>query len=180
MTPNSGTSPYLSPSLFVQIKDASSIGSLLIDGMSINTPTPDAATCAASPVVLFCLQRASGEIESHTLRGKYYSVADLMSLQGNSQAMLQGLVASLAFEYLRQKRPTMMKAQPDYDQALKTLEALAEGSQIFAFVEVENAGVTGNSQLTPGERRQLGLATDRASRMFPDTGFRGYGNYGEG
>lgn len=178
LTPNSGASPYLDPATFLMIRDLSLVQSLWLDGEDRTDGLPSRATLIADPLVAFCLAEASGKLESAAIRGNRYGTADLAALNGNSKAHMQGIVASLALEYLRRKRGASWAPLPEYADALEDLKAIADGSEIFAFAETEAAGTTQSASLTQAEWDRLNLATTRAGRIFSRHRGSGIGNGG--
>jgi hypothetical protein len=167
LTPNSGSSPYLDPATFLSLRDLSLFQQLWVDGEAITSAPPTYATLLADPLILFVLGEASGKLESAAVRGGRYLPPDLAALGGNSKAHMQGIVNALAFEFYRRKRGSAMAPLPEYADALEELKQLETGQTIFSFAEAEAAGVAQSARMAPADILRLGLASDRANRVFP-------------
>lgn len=148
LTPNSGSAPYLTPALFLTIVDLSLVQQLWLDGQDRTTPVPSQATLLTDPLVAFCLAAASGKVESAAVKGGKYAPSDLAALTGNSQALLQELVSVFAFEFLRRKRRSAFPPLPEYEDAVKTLEAIGNGDAVFSFAQIEAAGAPDIDQMS--------------------------------
>ena len=168
LTPNSGTSPYITPAQFLLIRDQSVIASMVLDGLNLNSPLDTYNQLLVEPLVTEVLVEASGTLEAYTLRGERYSTVDLAATNGNSQGYMRTLLASIAVEYLRRKRCATWPVLTDYTEAMEELERLASGKMIFGFAEVEAAGTAQTANTSPQQIASLHLLTGRASRIYPN------------
>jgi hypothetical protein len=184
-TPNSGGASYLSPADFLDRRDVRPVGELIIDDLDDATPAATYADMIGDPTVpgsparrlMIALQTASGEVESALLRADRYNPQDLLDLQGNSLSYVQGIVAPIAFEVLRQRRgQDGYEALPEYAEAMKKLDRLADGSDTLGFVEAEAAGTAQIITMNPREIAKANPVTSCNVRIFGiRQAFRGRG-----
>lgn len=143
LTPVSGSVSYCSPAAFLQRFDVRTIGDWLGDqGLRLD---PTLALTSATLGAL--LQEASGELESRTLRGNRYQVADLQALMvagGNGAAYLAGIVGGWTV-YLAWRRRIRQYAEQDLpvaaQQSVEAMTALQEGEQVLPFAEAAQSGL---------------------------------------
>ena len=158
-TPVTGDEPYCTAEEFLLHVDNEFVGQLAGDNGQIFT----AEQLLSSGVLTEALKRASGRIEAACLRGHMYDASDLakiMDAGGNSAAYLRGLCADVAVGLLRDRRvfddqnplPAVQRAQMD-------LKDLANGVQIFAFLETQDAGTPGQRYLTRADLQRANLLT---------------------
>lgn len=178
LTPNSASAPYLTPGDFLLRKDVSAVAALVVDAQDVGSTPPSASALATDPTVAAALASASGEVEAAATKGGKYLPSDLQALTGNSLEYLKSLVAAIAFERLREKRGSEFPPLPDYDRAQKALESIEDGKAVFAFAEVEQAGLP-----TSGVMDAFDLSSQpRPSNLVRAFGVRGTrgGNPGYG
>lgn len=115
-----------------------------------------AAELGSDSVLSALLTDASAMIDSALLRGGRYTLDDLQNLTGQDAALLQRLVCDLAYGLLVRRRgytgAELTSLAPDYDQAMKVLEQLANGELVFNVAEV----------ILAGKPRRAVLSYDRA------------------
>ncbi len=145
MTINSGTTPYCTPAIFVQIFDYRSFSQLASD---TDIPLASSAALQASAILGVQLQIAAGNIEMAATVGARYDPTDLAALISptitNSGYALIEMNASLAAAGMYNRR---FEAIPDdiqkrVDDAMAKLAALEAGTAIFGFDETQQAGLT--------------------------------------
>lgn len=163
-TPNSTTVSYASAADFLAYLDANLLGDLARDDGARDTPQQ----VLVDPVVTQHLLRATGRIEALAVRGRRYDPEDLSALAALSPPSasthyLRWLTCGLAYETLRWRRGNLEgDASPFKDEVKGALEALADGSDVFAFAETEQAGVPATRPITAGEWDALNLETSRS------------------
>ena len=166
MTPNSATTPYLTAAQFLQFQDANLVGQLVRDDGTVATT---AQLTAPDPNLQAALQAASGELESAALQGQRYSVADLQSANGNSQVLIQRVVAALAMMYLWDRRDgpdPPANVVRKHEAATKFLEKLASGEAILSFLETEEAGLPEDIYFTEADLLKNRLITAGSFRQM--------------
>jgi len=137
MTPNSSLTSYCSPASFLLRYDNNLVGQLVSDNSSQIQPSD----LPNNAILNQLLKDASGQVEAAALIGGRYSVSDLQSLTGVSQAFLQHIVSAITMGLLRQRRGMIEEGTGGfYQQALDALKALSNGTAIFSFAETEAAG----------------------------------------
>ncbi len=193
MQPNSSPVTYLSASEFLVRQDARTVvqyctdddrdplksAALTLVRLALEDPTTD-----VGHVLLTFLQDASGMLESAVLRSARYSGLDLTALVavtgtdsfgnpvfagGNSAGYLKKVVSNLTMYGLITRRPG--PAPPEttthaYNEAIKALNDLSEGIRIFAFAEVEQAGLPATKQFTIVDQINNDLITARWPASF--------------
>jgi hypothetical protein len=184
-TPIGGFSSYASPADFLARVDVSVPGLLCRDDDS----QASATELLTDPNLATALQDASGIVESTILQAEMYTVADLQALPvgSNSLNLLKRIICGLALGFLRQRRGIMEQVDyPIYTQAVAYLDALQEGTKIFAFAETADAGVVDVSSMTDIDWYSLPLTTNqgrywgtRSNRRYNQLGFGG-GSQGNG
>ena len=150
MTPVTGAT-YCTPAAMLQFHDWQQCSDLLRDG---DNPRPDAAAVAVSPTLALMLSAASGELDSAAIAGSRYNPSDLAILTGTGAAFLQKIVADLAFWRLQQRRQPVSadpNRVPGAMQALEALDKLRKGERIFAFAEVQDAGLPSYVDMAGGQ-----------------------------
>lgn len=178
MNPNSGLTSYLTAQQFLLRRDPRTVVQNATDDPN------DPLRVAPIPVVIanlsdpqtysgkildVKLKAASGMLESACLRSQRYSPADLLSLEGNSAEYMQEILSSLVMFNLIGRRPG--PAPPDtvvtqYEEAIKALNDLSEGIRIFAFQEVEQAGLPQTNQFNQSDLIQNDAIVARWTPMF--------------
>lgn len=170
-TAASGAASYCSVAVCLEFYDYRTVADLVSDDGARHT----LASLTADVNLNAVLQAASGRVESACFRGNKYlinptavpPINDLLTLTGNSQFLLQKLVADLAFGFLFERRPQIDSEPPmSYQLAMKTLDDLESGKLVFGLVENMAAGHS--SHYTEGTLDQMGrnTATRRAHRYF--------------
>lgn len=143
--------------------DVKRLGALINDD---NTLTA-ASGLPKSDVLQAMLDDGAGMIEAATTTGGRYSIADLNTLTGVSQAFLIRLNCDLAFGLLVGRRGFSAidanQMAPAYQGALKLLDALREGQWIFPTDAAIAAGKPVRVQLSTN----VTLTSGAASRVFP-------------
>lgn len=155
---------YASASDLIKAHSADQIGQWCQDSKLTLT----AGMIMADATVAAALLRASGMVEAYALRGGRYTPQDLAALTGAGQAMLIGLVVDLAYYLLARRRLKAKDAEDvaGYDVIKDTLTALGEGSAIFGFQEIVDAGVMSTVDTAKDSRNLKNRPTDIASRYF--------------
>jgi hypothetical protein len=164
LTPNSAPAPYLTPAEFLLIVDPDLLAQAftLVPGQPLTDLIDDQRVAEALGI-------ASGLLESHAVQGTRYAPQDLMNLTGNSRKFLNWIVASVAVYCAYSFRDGM--APPEnvvarYEQAQVHLERLRTGQVVFAFAEVEDAGLPYDRFLTVSDLFNQNLLTARWQRTF--------------
>lgn len=164
---------YALPSDCYSRKDTRILADLVLDndaraGDINNVPLMQAALDISQPL-LDILEDASGVINSFTLQGQRYSVADLQGLTGDDKAFLVWLTVSLAFGMLVLRRGNVKEQDlpPEYKQALEALQRLKEGGEVFNVQAALDAGIPASYFPALVSYPTLNLFRDYASRYFP-------------
>lgn len=128
------------------------------------------STSGPGAIVAAALMSASGELEAACVVGKRYAPADLSGLTGAGLALLQSLVAHLAFWRLSQRRQPMSADPSKVPGAMQSLEMMAmlrDGERIFPTDEAADAGVMDSVDTTRNNTTNLGRrVVNEASRLF--------------
>jgi len=193
VTPNSGSTTYLTPQEFLTRRDARSVyqyatdsdGDPLLGGNSastaamiaalVNPATPQGAILAA------LLMDASGMLESACLRSGRYSPADLAALTGNSAGYMKRILSSMVMYGLMTRRPGPTPPDTivqDYTDAVKALSDLSEGTKIFAFAEAEAAGLPATRRYTIRDQISNDMISALYYPMFGTRAIARRGNFG--
>lgn len=152
-TPDSASSSYCSNAEFIERFDQRLIADWLSDdGTPVST-----GSLSSNARLTTLLKQASGRLEASCALGERYKPADLQALTGNAREFLVGLVASIAFGAIAQRRGQYEQAPPQVKEAEEVLEQLKSGALIFPTVEAEKAGHVSNTQITAQQRYDLGL-----------------------
>lgn len=163
-TPNSSATSYCSAALAAAYVDVRRIGQLCDDTGTALTATQLLTDTTWAEL----LKAASGEVESACVAGERYSPTDLAALTGVSAALLRRMVA------LRASWLATLRRLPEADMtgvqkwADEQLEALRNGSRVFAFEEAEDAGHQSLVQREAGDEQDLNRTVTRAGRFFGD------------
>jgi hypothetical protein len=125
--------------------------------LASDTGTPvGAGDIATNEVLLAMLARATETILSNVRKGKKYSEEELQTLADSATAgaLLTGLTCDIAYAYLVMRRGTgagdMDRLSPNYRMALKTLDDIADGVEVFPRItgdEHEDAGTPRTADL---------------------------------
>jgi hypothetical protein len=183
MNPNSGLTTYLTAAEFCLRRDPRSIYQYSTDSpvdpiKAQSTPIAQVLaaiedpTTAVGQVVLSRLEAASGKLESAVLRSGRYAVSDLQALLtmgGNSAEELKDVVASVAMYKLITRRPGPAPPETvvhDYNEAVIFLNDLSDGIRIFAFQEVEQAGLPQTRKFTPMDQLLNGQFVAQSRPLF--------------
>jgi hypothetical protein len=133
----SGSSAYCSNSEFLKRYDSRTVGELLSDTGEVIDPV----TLASDTTLTALLQQASGMVEAAAFEGRRYDSDDLEALDGNSVALLRGLVADLGMWLLWNRRPDRGSViPPQVTASMEMLDQLRMGKRIFSLQEQADAG----------------------------------------
>lgn len=176
-TPNGGANPYLTAARLWLYRDARPVLDLLADDDTRPTRSDaEDATTDAGKVLAAALAAASGDVEQHAMDGGKYLPEDLAAIVtagGNGAALVERLIATLAFWHLTQRRyPAASPEDAGATAALDNLKALRAGEVIFGTVEAVAAGNESVTTLDPGDNRRTVRA---AARLFGNREPRGTG-----
>jgi len=173
MTVNSNLEAYCTGTQFTVKCDWRTFAELASD---TDVPLASSAALAASPVLLFALQEAAGDIEAAVTIGQRYDPTDLVLLItpdgsgkiSNSGVKLIAMNAGIAVVKMFQRRG---KGVPEdlkelVEESLNTLAALEEGTAIFAFRETQEAGVLQTYEETPVDVANRNLPSYIARPLF--------------
>lgn len=168
MTENSSSTSYATATHFVTRYDVRTIGQLVND----DGTAADATAVLSNTVVVACLKDASGMIEAACLRGKRYQPTDLVAMTGVNANLLQRLVCALAMWMLMDRRSlrTLGEPTPMPDWITGHLNALADGTEIFGFTQVQDAGLMETVTRQDTDAQNPNRITERARRFFGDRG----------
>lgn len=182
LTPNSSPTPYLTVVEFFTFADDYLIAELSLNGGDLTSANPSDTDLQTNAVVLAALGAASGQVESSLVKGGRYAPTDLAVLIGNSLTFLKGLTAAIALQWLRDKRGNVDDPLPSYVRAMKVLEALENGGQVFAFAETEAAGLPKTAAMTAQDYDALNLTSRNVRFMGVRQNMLGRpgGGYGNG
>lgn len=170
LTPESGAQPYCAPAAFLRAYDARFVGQVVRDDETTATP----AELLADPVLLWALGSASGEVETATMAGRRYGVADLAALDGNGRARLEKLVADLAIGILIRRRAVPSELPPQVREAEDALQHLRDGARVLPFRESADAGHAVSARMSPLQRAQANYLSDRLYRALGSRGRCGF------
>jgi hypothetical protein len=160
------STPYCTAVLFTTFHDWRHAADLLADD---DTRLADEATVQANTKLEKFLMVASGVVESACLVSGRYKPADLTALTGATQAILQQLVADLAFWLMTRRRWPDTKPQdvPGAGDALELLERLRLGERIFGLQEVADAGLATTTDMAPANSvYEVDRVSVQANRFF--------------
>lgn len=135
--------------------------------LSSDTGTP-ATVNESNAILLNCIERASGEVQSYAMRGGLYTASDLDDLNTNDDWMLKGLVSALAMGHLHTRRGMALPddIQGAVTQARQTLEDLRDGQVVFPQDSgAIAAGKPSVNIISPGSRAKLSMVADEP--FFP-------------
>lgn len=97
-----------------------------------------------------CLRSAAGMVEASLLHGARYSIDDLTSLTGNSQAYLVDLVCQIAFEHLLRRRSKDPQEREQIESRVQnSLKMLASGHDVFALTPQIEGGLIDHVSIDP-------------------------------
>lgn len=153
------SSAYCTNSEFLKRYDARTVGELLSDTGDVIDPV----SLASDTTLTALLQQASGMVEAACFEGRRYDSDDLTTLDGNSQALLRGLVADLGMWLLWNRRPDRGSViPPQVTSSMEMLEQLRQGKRIFSLQEQATAG----SQMQILDSRPDTGLVKRLNRIF--------------
>jgi hypothetical protein len=159
---NGSLTSYASQDDMIVRFDVRTLGDLLAD----NNVRLTSSQVQNSTVLAELLLQASGELETACIAGQRYLPADLSALRGASQSKLKGIVCSLAFQALMDRRPNIIAQEPKaIGKAFELLNQLRQGERIFSLVESEQAGFTVERIV-----ESCALVSTRAYRMLGGCG----------
>jgi hypothetical protein len=141
MTPASSLVSYLSVDEFLDRRDRRSVAQYCTDDPS-NPADPN--NLGSNRQLIAALNGASGQLESAVMRSQIYQLADLQALTGVSLEYMKKILSDLAMYDLMTRRPGPAPSETvidAYNRALEALEALANGTRIFSFLETAEAGL---------------------------------------
>lgn len=162
-TSNSSSSAYAQPADLLVYLDARMTGDLVNDQGIMLTPT----AILTDPTVAKHLLRASGRLEAICLKGRRYQPADLQALTGASREYMIWVVCGLALESLRWRRANLEEiAQPFAKELSLVLDELANGKQVFGFLETEAAGLPDHSVITGADLYGIPSLVSNMDRYF--------------
>jgi hypothetical protein len=111
--------------------------------------------------------RAGEEIASAATRANAYTVTELQDLATADNNLLKGLVADLGLCYLFERRggdvPESVKAKAN--RAQETLNAIRDGSRVFAVDANRSAGSASVAVISSAHRGSLKMVSD--SDFYP-------------
>lgn len=162
-TVDTSATGYCTAAQFLETFDQRTIARLVSNtGVEVSV-----GSLATNAVLARALLAVSGRVEAACLAGQRYTPADLAALTGASAAYLAELVATLAMGRLILFRPGLdIELPPSYQEALADLESLRHGELIFAFTEVENAGVMDFQTVTPTDVQTRNDAVSQLKDYF--------------
>ena len=174
LTPTSTTTPYLTAAGLWAYIAPEIVGDALRtsadDPRPSRTALEDTTTADGPGITLNTLLLAAcGELESATLVGQRYAVADLAALTGSGQAHRDRIIAGLVALpiYTRLKPGSADPEQiPGYRFAAKQLELLESGERIFGFVEASQSGLPSVNDPDLLSQKYPTSAVTRATRFF--------------
>lgn len=178
LTPNSGLSSWIAPQAFFTFCDWRPVAQLLKDdGISSdyvsmtqalgNPPNP------AYAALNTFLQAACGRVETALLRGNRYQASDLANLPAgsNAAAFLARLLAKVVQQDIFERRPAYLKNYEAINKEVnETLKALADGENIFPFLETQQAGLIEVERDTPFDVEERHLTSVIARRVMGTRG----------
>lgn len=162
LTPNSSLTAYVTPADFLARQDVRAVGMLCSDN---NVPITQSALLAGDPNLTAALMDASGEIEAAALIADRYQPGDLQALleqNGVSGAYLKKICSAIAMRFLYDRRDGNVPPQnviDKYDNAMKFLEEIKNGTVTLAFTESEEAGVPSSAVFTAADLLQANMMT---------------------
>lgn len=145
--------------------DARTIGDLASDtGVRV-----EVADFALDTNIIAALADASGEIETALVVARRYKVSDLTGLAGNSLAKLKRITCEIAMACLLGRRPAF---DPELlekfeEKAMKSLDKLAKGENVFNLEDQKGAGLPTIDGPTVRTYTHLNLWRDRTKNFFP-------------
>lgn len=173
MLPNSSLVSYCTPTQFTVCYDYRTFAQLIVDA-----DVPDnLAAFITSPVTLYKLQVAAGNIEMAATVGARYDPTDLVALvmpdpitgliYNGGAALIQMNADLAAFEFYGRR----FEGMPDFikdsvEQAQAKLAALEEGTEIFPFILTQQAGLTSTYNETAQDVRNRRLPSTNMRRCF--------------
>lgn len=163
---------YITPADLVLFYDSDRVLNLVSDAKAAaaagDLSTPGSPAYQRAQIAV---QSAAGDVDSHCQMGKRYTRENLEAMvaafladpndhaKAKRARVLQQIVADLAFGILLGRRgytgDQLRRQAPRYEEALKSLERLAAGVQVFDLDDNVNAGVP--------RRVTLGLRSYRPS-----------------
>lgn len=172
MTPTSSTIPYITPSDVLFRKDWRVIAQLVNDNPGTSS-SPNYITfnqLLINPNFLTIIDSACGKLESAVFRSKMYQVGDLYNLDGMSLQYMKTIISNIVMYECYSRRtgpaPSEMTVS-DYNDSMKALDDLADGTRIFSFQETVQAGLPTTYQQQPYDYAvNQNLTTIKYGRFF--------------
>lgn len=158
---------YITVVEFAEAFDSRLIAQLGSDSGTAISDLTVAESDASLVRVVNAIERASGMVESYALRGEFYTLTSLATLQAADDWALKGLVANLAYVFLVRRRGNGLNEETAkiWDDCMEALDHLGRGRRIFNDSDVIDAGKPAVSVIDQSQRDQLGLVSD--SFYFP-------------
>lgn len=153
---------YATPADLLKRYDARSVGDLVNDAGSRQTPTQ----ILTDPNVLACLDDGAAYINAAAIVGNRYTIAQLQALTGVDAAMLIRLNCDLTFGYLVLRRGNDPRQLQSFVDAEKILGLLREGQLIFDVPASLAVGVGSSNFPSPVAYATLNLYRDEC-QAFP-------------
>ena len=170
MTVNSASASFATPAQFAVLFDWRTFAQLASD---TDVPVPSSAAFQSSPVTAAVLQVAAGLIEMAATVSARYDPADLTILAtatpitNGGYALIQMNAALAAAEFFKRRFESVPDAIAKVvTDAQDKLAALADGVAIFAFAQVQQAGVLTDYKETPTDVEARNLPSYIAQRVF--------------
>lgn len=154
LTPNSSIIPYILPCDVIARKDWRDIAMLVNDdpGTSVAPNNITKQNLLTNVNFLTIINSACGKLESACLRSKIYQPGDLLSLDGVSLEYMKTILSNIVIYELYSRRTGPAPSElvvNNYNDAMKALDDLSDGTRIFSFVQTEDAGLPTTNRLTP-------------------------------
>lgn len=132
------------------------------------------------PIIISCLNRAAGEIETALMVSGMYSIANLQALTGNSLEVLIGTNCDGALYWIYRRKPLMFpdKLKTYKEQFYETLEKLKTGENVFNLIANINAGTPEAFGLTIVEEARSGLVAYKPNMHYFPVPRQLFGNGG--
>lgn len=171
-TPTSTSTPYLTAADLWAYITPEIVGDALREVADDPRPSRSAledTTSGVGALLNTLLLAACGELESATLVGQRYTVADLGALTGSGAAHRNRIIAGLVALpiYSRLKPGTADPRQvPLYAFAAGQVQLLQQGERIFGFTEAADAGLPSVNDPEPRNQKYPATVVSTATRYF--------------
>lgn len=154
---------YITPAELIE-----SFDSRIVLQLSSYTGTPAVVgDIATNAIILNAIEKASGEVESYSLRGGIYTVTILTALQADDDWFLKQLVSTLTMKWLYLGKTGNIPGdmQTMIGDARQSLEDLREGKRVFNQDSVKSAGRASIHITSASVRARTNMPSD--SKFFP-------------